>query len=189
MTVDLLEQALAQDRLHPAINAMDLSLTFRPQGSKNAGFELSIANSAWGQKDFEFLATYFDTLTVNYGGEADYRGHPETARKSINNWVSEETNGRIEDLIPRQAITIWTRLVLANAIFFKAGWQTPCEERATRPGPFFELNGGEIRVRMMRQTEGLGYTQGNGYQAVELPCKDSYMAMTYWCPTRANSAT
>ena len=168
---------------------MDLSLTFRPQGSKKAGFELSIANSAWGQKDFEFLATYFDTLTVNYGGEADYRGHPETARKSINNWVSEETNGRIEDLIPRQAITIWTRLVLANAVFFKAGWQTPCEERATRPSPFFELNGGEIRVPMMRQTEGLGYTQGNGYQAVELPCKDSYMAMTYWCPTRANSAT
>ena len=186
---EVLRFSLPQDRLHPALNFMELTLTSPAQAGEKGGFELGIANSVWGQEGHEFFAAYFDTLTGNYGGEVrqvDYRGQPKAARKRINDWVYEETNGRIEDLIPRQAITIRTRLVLANAVFFKAGWQTPFEQRATSRAPFYGLDGDESRVEMMRQTVSFGYARGDRYQAVELPYKESSMAMTLLVPDQGN---
>ena len=73
----------------------------------------------------------------------DFRGSPEDARLAISDWVAEETAGRIEDLIPSGAIDRFTRLVLANAVYFKAEWHSPFDERATSMGSSYGLNGGE----------------------------------------------
>jgi len=51
----------------------------------------------------------------------------EESRGIINKWVSEQTEGRIEDLVPKGAINTWTRLVLTNAIYFNAAWLHPFE--------------------------------------------------------------
>jgi serine protease inhibitor len=50
-----------------------------------------------------------------------------------------------------------TRLVLANAIYFKAGWHHPFEDSATSPEPFHLLDGSTLDVPMMHQTESFGY--------------------------------
>ena len=168
--LDLYEAIAGSDEnlfYSPYSISLALALTSPAQAGEKGGFELGIANSVWGQEGHEFFAAYFDTLTGNYGGEVrqvDYRGQPEAARKRINDWVYEETNGRIEDLVPHQAINIRTRLVLANAVFFKAGWQTPFEQRATSRAPFYGLDGDESRVEMMRQTVSFGYARGDSYR-------------------------
>ena len=182
---ETLRFSLLRDRLHPAFNALDLALTPEVQGGAKGGFELSIANSVWGQEGHEFSATYLDTLAENYGGDVrrvDYRGQPETARTTINDWVSGETTGRIEDLIPRQAITTWTRLVLANAVFLRAKWQLPFDERATSRAPFHSLDGEESRVEMMRQTGGFGFARGDGFEAVELPYEGGGISLVILLP-------
>jgi len=58
--------------------------------------------------------------------------------------------------------------VLTNAIYFNAAWEVPFEENLTADGPFTLLDGEEVTVPMMRQTESLPYAEGDGYQAVEL---------------------
>ena len=182
---ETLRFSLLRDRLHPAFNALDLALTPEVQGGGKGGFELSIANSVWGQEGHEFSATYLDTLAENYGGDVrrvDYRGQPETARTTINDWVSGETTGRIEDLIPRQAITTWTRLVLANAVFLRAKWQLPFDEGATSRAPFHSLDGEESRVEMMRQTGGFGFARGDGFEAVELPYEGGGISLVILLP-------
>ena len=68
---EMLRFRLPQDRLHPAFNFMDLILTSPAQDGEKGGFELSIANSIWGQEGHEFFAAYFDTLTGNYGAKSD----------------------------------------------------------------------------------------------------------------------
>ena len=174
-----------QDRLHTAFNALDLELAPPSQEKEGGGFELSIANSVWGQEGHGFLQDYLDTLSLNYGGklrDVDFRGQPQDARIRINDWVSEETGGRIEDLIAPDAIDRFTRLVLANAVYFKAEWHSPFDERATSRAPFYALDGGENRVEMMRQTESFGYARGGGYQAVELPYKGGEMSMVILLP-------
>ena len=64
---------------------------------------LNIVNAIWGQEDYEFLAEFLDILAENYGAGLrllDFVNAPEESRVTINNWVSDKTEGRIEDLIP-----------------------------------------------------------------------------------------
>ena len=101
---------------------------------------------------------------------------------TINNWVSDQTEGRIEDLIPQGLIDSLTRLVLTNAIYFNAAWQYPFAEDVTHGGTFYLLNGDEITVPMMRQTEFFGYVEGDDYQAVELPYDGREVSMIVLLP-------
>ena len=171
---DTLNFTLPQDRLHPALNGLDLELASRGEGAEGKdgeGFRLNIANSIWGQEDFEFLDEFLDVLAENYGAGLrllDFINAPEASRITINDWVSDRTEGRIEDLIPQGAIDILTRLVLTNAIYFNAAWLNPFSEDMTEDGAFNLLDGSEVTVPMMTQTESFGYVQGEGYQAVEL---------------------
>jgi len=192
---DTLHFTLSQDRLHPAFNSLDLELGQRGQGAKGKderGFRLNIVNAIWGQKDYHFLATFLDTLAENYGAGLrvlDFTEEPEKSRIVINDWVREETEGRIKDLLPPDSIDLLTRLVLTNAIYFNAAWQYPFEENATKDEPFYLLDGGEVSVPMMRQEKFLGYAQGEGYQAVELPYDGRQLSMVILLPQAGNFET
>ena len=185
---DTLHFVLSPDRLHPAFNSLDIELGRRGEGAKGKdgeGFRLNIVNDIWGQKDYQFLTTFLDLLAENYGAGLrimDFANAPEESRITINNWVSDQTESRIEDLIPQGLIGAFTRLVLTNAIYFNAAWQYPFTEDMTRDGPFYLLDGGEVTVSMMRQTESFGYTEGDGYQAVELPYDGRELSMVILLP-------
>jgi serpin B len=185
---DTLHFVLPQDRLHPAFNSLDLELARRSEGAKGKdgnGFRLNIVNAIWGQKDYDFLSNFLDLLAENYGAGLrvlDFVSAPEESRITINNWVSDQTEGRIEDLIPPGLIDALTRLVLTNAIYFNAAWQYPFPEDMTEDGPFYPLDGGEVTVPMMSQEELFGYTEGDGYQAVELPYDGGELSMVILLP-------
>jgi serpin B len=185
---DALHFELPQDDLHPAFNALDQELAQRGEGAEgkdDEGFRLNIANAIWGQKGYAFLDAFLDILAENYGAGLrvlDFASAPEESRVTINDWVSEQTEDKIENLIPRGLIGPLTRLVLTNAIYFNAAWANPFEENATKEGPFTLLDGSEVTVPMMRQTESFGYTKGAGYQAVELPYDGREMSMVILLP-------
>jgi len=185
---DTLHFVLPQDRLHSAFNSLDIELSRRGEDAKGkdgGGFRLNIVNAIWGQKGYHFLTTFLDPLAENYGAGLriqDFVGAPEESRITINNWVSDQTEGRIRDLIPQGVIDELTRLVLTNAIYFNAAWQYPFDEDLTSDGSFYPLDGGEVTVPMMRQTELLGYTEGDGYQAVELLYDGGELSMVILLP-------
>ena len=185
---DTLHFVLSQDCLHPAFNSLDIELSRRGEGAEgkdDEGFRLNVVNAIWGQKDYQFLTTFLDVLAENYGAGLrllDFVNTPEESRITINNWVSDQTEGRIEDLIPQGLIDALTRLVLTNAIYFNAAWQYPFNEDMTEDGPFYLLDGGEVIVPMMSQTESFAYTEGDGYQAVELPYDGSELSMVILLP-------
>ena len=176
---------LPQDHLHSAFNALDLSLAGLIREDEADGFLLTVASSVWAQEGYGFLRDYLDNLALNYGEEVrplDFRRDPNAAVAHINDWVADETEERITNLISPDAITDLTRLVLANTIHFKATWRNAFDERATTTGPFHLLDGSERKVPMMRQQSNLRYAVGEGYQAVELPYKGDEMAMTILLP-------
>ena len=181
---------LPQERLHPAFNSLDLQLKQRGQGAKgkdNKGFRLNIVNAIWGQQGFNFLAPFLDILAQNYGAGlrlVDFANQTEQSRRTINGWVSDQTEGRIKDLIPPGALNEMTRLVLTNAIYFNAAWQFPFDKSATSDGPFHLLNGNAVTVPMMRQTKSLNYTEGEDYQAVELPYDGQELSMVVLLPAK-----
>ena len=176
---------LPQDRLHSAFNALDISLAGQVSGEENDGSLLKVVSSVWAQEGHGFLPGYLETLALNYGEEVrsvDFKNAPRDAGARINYWVSDETAGRITHLISPDAITDLTRLVLANAVYFRADWQQPFDARATSRQPFYALDGTESRVEMMRQQSHLRYAAGNGYRVVELPYKGRGTAMTILVP-------
>jgi serpin B len=185
---DTLSFTLPPDRLHPAFNGLDSALAQRAAGgagSDGEGFRLNIVNALWGQEGYGFLAEFLDLLAENYGAGLrllDFVHAPEESRLQINDWVSEQTESRIKDLIPQGAIDELTRLVLTNAIYFNAAWLYPFTEEQTHDAPFTLLDGSQVTVPMMSQTESFGYSSGDGYQAVELPYEGQQLSMVILLP-------
>ncbi len=186
---------LIQESLHLAFNALDHKLTSLaeieiPEGEGDP-FQLNIANSLWGQEGFHFESDFLDTLAENYGAGLkllDYVSQPEESRQTINQWVSDETKEKIQNLIPQGAITSDTRLVLSNAIYFKATWLESFEEALTEEGTFFGLDGKEIPVQLMGHSSSPSflYFKGDGFQAVELPYIGNQVSMLVLVPDQGS---
>ena len=179
---------LPQDQLHPAFNWLDLELASRGEGAKGKDaepFQLHITNATWGQNGYEFLPDYLDTLAINYGAGmqlVDFARDPDGSRVAINDWVSDQTEGRIKDLIPPGVIDSLTRLVLTNAIYFSGAWTEAFDEAQTSDGVFHLLNGSQVTVPMMTHTASYGYAEGDGYRAAELPYHGGELSLVIVLP-------
>lgn len=185
---EALHFSLHQERLHPAFNGLDAELAQRGKGATGqdgGGFRLQIANALWGQEGYPFLPEFLALLARNYGAGMrllDFAADAEAARITINDWVAEQTEDRIQNLIPPGVVDAATRLVLTNAIYFNAAWAHPFEDNLTEDGVFTLPDGEKVTVPMMRQLESLRYVQGKGFQAVELPYDGHEMSMLILLP-------
>jgi serpin B len=134
--------------------------------------ELNVANSLWGEQTYPFHQEYLDLIQNSYGAGfqlTDFINDPDAAREDINSWVEEQTHDRIQDIVPENVINPATRLVLANAIYFKGAWAFQFNEDATEDAPFTLLDGTTVDVPMMNQTALFAYGEGDGYRAIALP--------------------
>ena len=188
---DALHLDFPADRMHAALNAIDALLDSRnreeapgPDGQERK-VVLTISNALWGQTGYAFLGEFLDTLAINYGAGmrlVDFENETEAARFTINDWVADQTNDRITDLIPQGVLSELTRLVLTNAVYLDATWASPFDPNDTRDGAFTNLAGDEVTLDVMHQTETFGYSSGDGWQAVELPYVGNELAMLVLVP-------
>lgn len=178
---------LPQGQLHPAFNALDQELASRGKSNSDEEkpLQLNIANAVWAEQTYPFLQDYLDLIASNYGAGinlADFINQYENVRKEINGWVYDETQKKIKDLIPAGALDPSTRMVLVNAIYFKADWLDQFEADNTHDTPFHLLDGKNVTVKMMNQDTNVRYYSGNGFQAVELPYAGDTAAMDIIVP-------
>lgn len=172
---DVLQLALDDERIHAARNELDLRVTAEQPAApddEREPFTIRVANSLWGQEGYPFLEEYLALLAEQYDAGmnlVDFVAAAEEARITINDWVEEQTEGRIVDLIPQGVVDSMTRLVLVNAIWFKANWAEPFDEAATADAPFTLLDGSDVTASMMNATIDAAYAAGDGYQAVRIP--------------------
>lgn len=187
---DVLHFSLGQNS-HPAFNALDLGLTQRGKGSDKdqEPMKLRIANAVWVEQTETFLPDFLDTLALNYGAGvrlSDFINSFEPARKEINAWVEDQTEDRIKDLIPEGSLNTDTRMVLVNAIYFKADWLQQFEHESTYDADFHLLDGSTVQVPTMHNDPFIPYAEGDGWQAVELPYAGDTAAMTILLPAEGN---
>jgi len=121
------------------------------------GDVLSIANALWGQRQSTgWLRAFQDTLTGRFDAgvnEVDFAADPDGSRERINGWVATRTQGRIGELLGPGTITPLTRLVLTNAIAFKAAWDAPFDPARTQTAPFHLADGGQVEAPLMRRRD------------------------------------
>jgi serpin B len=182
---------LPGDGVHRAFNRLDLELASRATAATGdtKPFRLVPVNAMWGAKQLTFEPAYLDTLAVHYGAglrPLDFRADPDAARETINQWVEDRTEGRIQDLLGPLDVDAATPLVLTNAIYFSAAWRTPFEEENTAPAPF-AIAGGSVDVPTLNGTSWMGYGETATYRAVEISYDGEQVSMVVVVPTAAGA--
>jgi len=107
----------------------------------------------------------------------------EKARKTINDWVAEKTKDKIKDLIPKGILDALTKLVLTNAVYFKAEWSEQFKKNATEESDFFTF-GDTVRVDMMNQKKRFNYMENDELQFIEMPYKGGDASMFVLLPKK-----
>jgi serpin B len=171
------------------INSLDQLLagfsgTFKDANGTDQQLILRIANAPFAQRGLQLQQPFLDTLASRYGAGlrlVDFQADPAGACQLIDGWVSDQTEGRIPKLL--DSLDSATRLVLVNAIYLKAPWQTPFNENDTKTAPFTRPDGSQVSVPTMSLDLPEGsYASGTGWQAVELPYAGGSLAMTIVVP-------
>ena len=155
---------------------------------KDKEYALKTANALWAEQDFNFLDKYLTTVEKYYGGKTtnlDFKNEGEASRLIINNWVEDKTNNKIKDLFPEGSIHSLTRLVLTNAIYFKAEWLKQFDADKTRDMNFRVNPDKSIKVPMMQRTDRksiFNYTQNEDLQILEMPYAGEDLSMLILLP-------
>ena len=161
---------------------------------KDKKYKLSSANALWAQEDYEFLKDYFDSVEKYYGGKAtnlDFKKDPDGSRITINNWVENQTNNKIKDLIPLGVIGTMTKLVLTNAIYFKGEWVKQFNKDDTKEESFRTNKNSTIKAPMMQLTDNkaiFNYAENSNLQILELPYSGEELSILLLLPKGDNLA-
>jgi serpin B len=177
---EVLRFDLPDEDLHAAFNA-----TTRDLERCDDDACLALANAMWQQRGETYVPEFLDLLALYYDAGmhvVDFSADPEAARLAINAWVAERTEGHIPEIVPPGIINLWTRFVLANAIFFRASWAKQFNGGLTEDGPFTRRDGTERTVPRMNQIDTFRYVRDGTLQALELPYYGTDLAMVVLLP-------
>jgi serpin B len=147
--------------------------------------------------------------------DADFRRAADQARQEINQFIAEQTAGKIVGLLSPGVVSAATSMVLASAVYLKAAWARPFPAGATQDAVFYlgpdpassgppspgppspgqpdsgqpdsarPGPGTQVTVPTMRLRARLPYLRGDGYQAVELPYAGTRLGMVIVLPDPA----
>ena len=148
--------------------------------------QLSIANSLWVKQGIGFKPDFMQRNQQFYGAkvtELDF-GKPD-APKIINNWVKENTRGKIDQIV--QQIQPGDVLFLINAIYFKGKWTKEFDKSQTTERPFYLSDGTQKQHPMMSQSGRYRYYENENFQAVTLPYGTERLSLYVFLPRKNTS--
>jgi serine protease inhibitor len=167
--------------------------------------ELDIANALWTQEGFPFLPAFLQTATGQYQAnvnQANFVTDAAAVTQTINNWAAQETQNKIQNVLPPGSINADTRLVLANAIYFLGAWTQAFAVSNTSTQPFYLSSTNQVEAPLMHQPLGQGtntfnfmqtWNSGifsspgaNDFQAIELPYASNQLSMVILLPALAD---
>lgn len=174
-------QGLSLGAINQANNTLKTTLE-----NPDPDVQLSIANSLWARKGINFKRDFLQQNRDFYGAkvtELDFA--KPNAPGIINNWVQENTRGKIDgivkDIHPDQV------LFLINAIYFKGNWTKPFDKSQTVNRPFYLADGSEKQHPMMSQSGKYQYYENNTFQAVSLPYGKGRLSFYVFLPKENTS--
>jgi serpin B len=154
-------------------------------GAQPKKITLSIANRLYGEQSLDFRKEFLETLKNQFAAPlsaVDFKSQSENARRSINLWVADRTHQKITNLIPQGGVNGDTKLVLVNAIYFKAAWADPFSSDNTQPRPFHPADGQTFNVNMMSNTTNVRYARRWGYSIIAIPYAGSDVQLVILLP-------
>jgi len=185
-TAEQMKQVLQVEKSNTSFQSYMKNL-YDVLNTENEDFDLSTANALWVRDDIHLLRYYMNIIRSFYGGNAtsvDY-SQSHSAAELINQWVENQTNGLITDLISPSMISPLTVLILTNAIYFKGIWATQFEPENTTFRPFTTSSGDSVEVETMNLVDRsyqFSYMQNDDIELLELPYNGEDISMMIMLP-------
>jgi serpin B len=186
---------LPQETLQPAFNSLSQNLAKLPQQAKdyakNSGADnvpdvtLNIVNALWGEKTDAWQPTFLDVLAKNYGAGmnlGDFKNNADAERLVINQWVSDQTQARIKDLLTPGSLDSSTRMVLVNAINLTFPWDNPFDAKQTKPAAFTVEGGSPISIDTMHGGSDSEYAEDDLAQYSSMPLFGHSLTVDFFVP-------
>jgi serpin B len=169
--------------------AHDLTQSAMFGGQRPMDFHFHTENAVWMSPRFQIRPRYAKAIKQNFAGmiaTVDF-AHPSVAAARINQWVATATAGRINSLISPADLSARTRMILTNAVYFRARWSITeiFAKSLTKSGSFHPSAGLTVTVPMMHQTGMLPIAQADGVKVLRLDY-DGPAAMFIILPDRAS---
>ncbi|NXT45471.1 SPB10 protein, partial [Pluvianellus socialis] len=157
-------------------------------------YSLRSANRIYVEKTFPLLPTYIQLSKNYYKAEprkVNFKTAPEQTRKEINTWVEKQTEGKIKDLLSSQDVVNSTKLILVNAIYFKAEWEVKFRAGDTDLQPFRLSKNKTKPVKMMymRNTFPVLIMETMNFKMIELPYVKRELSMFILLPNDIKDST
>lgn len=179
----VLELANPDAQVHASAGALDLAL--RSRNIKDT-VRLDVIDALWGQAGKKFQPDFLDLLAKHYGTGVhvvDFANNTEGARRAINQWVGDHTEGAIEELFAPGSVTSSTRLVLTNTVYLDVWWKEGFNPAYSEELPFTTPAGTTVSVRtMLGALEKSSLYRSGGVTAVALPYAGDALSMVVICP-------
>jgi serpin B len=154
--------------------------------AKSGQIALESANSLWVQSGMRLPNAFMAALERYYSTgvwQVDFAHDSSGATSAINDWTRSATHNRIPKLFDKGVLTEYTRVVLANAVYFKAAWTHPFDAAGTSDGPFTLRDGTRATASFMQATMPAPISITPQYSAVQLPYRGGRFAALAIMPT------
>ena len=143
--------------------------------SQNDSQIIDIDNHLWVEQKYTLLDSYINRMKSDYSAEPtslDFVNDADKSRNTINQYITEKTHDRIHDILPDGSINSLTRLVLTNAVYFKAPWEISFNPDMTRKADFVTSTG-TIQVDMMHHSKDHRVYLDDSLYAIDLDFQNS----------------
>lgn len=172
---------MPKDQLHDGMHALQAYWT---TPDKKKGIRLNLANRLWGNEGYEFLPEFLTVTRDNYGAELARLNfaQAEDARQAINGWVEDQTEDKITELLPVGVLSVDTKLVLTNAVYFHGTWSDPFKKDRTKDEDFHLTTTDKLKVPTMHRWDEFRYGAIDNLQILELPYGDGSLSMVVLLP-------
>ncbi|KAF2982282.1 hypothetical protein EK904_010783 [Melospiza melodia maxima] len=171
------------DNIHTGFKALSFEIN---QPTRN--YLLKSVNQLYGEKSLPFSKEYLFLAKRYYGAEpqsVNFVGAADAVRRDINSSVEQQTEGKIQNLLPPGSVDSLTRLVLINALYFKGNWAMKFEAAATRQRPF-RINmhtTKPVPMMYLRDKFNLNYIESVQADVLELPYVNNDLSMFILLPS------
>ncbi|KAI3465382.1 hypothetical protein Pfo_022045 [Paulownia fortunei] len=143
-------------------------------GGPLGGPRLSFANGVWVDQSLSLKPAFKEIVENAYkaaSNHVDFQTKAVQVTKEVNTWADKETNGLIKDILPSDSVDATTRLIFANAVYFKGVWNEKFDASVTKVHKFFLLNGSSVEVPFMTSKKKQYVRAFDGFKVLGLPYK------------------
>lgn len=134
----------------------------------NGSSKRNLANSLWLDTQVEYQQEVLNVLGERYYASV-YRTELKSADQDIQTWVSQNTNGFLEDLSPADSAVLDRRVLeMVSTLFVDENWVESFDPKDSLGGNFKAPDGDVPCMYMNAQMDTARYLQGEDYTAVAL---------------------